>query len=138
MRVQIGDCPHKDSVQIQNCCDPYCPDLARLFRRRDDRPCCSPPGRSPAIAPPREPFRGSIKQGFPTVKAAENARARFGEMLPRLRALTGQDTRPWSLVRWQPAGQGHKPRRTNLPDCRDRGPPGCRRGSVWRAGELVL
>ena len=33
MRAQLGDCPHKDSAQLQNRCDPYCPDLARLFRR---------------------------------------------------------------------------------------------------------
>ena len=33
MRAQVGDCPHKDSAQLQNRCDPYCPDLARLFRR---------------------------------------------------------------------------------------------------------
>ena len=33
MRLQIGDCPHRNEAQIQNRCDPYCPDLARLFRR---------------------------------------------------------------------------------------------------------
>jgi hypothetical protein len=31
MRAQIGECPNKDSSQIQNRCDPFCPDLARLF-----------------------------------------------------------------------------------------------------------
>jgi hypothetical protein len=31
MRAQIGECPNRDSSQIQNRCDPYCPDLARLF-----------------------------------------------------------------------------------------------------------
>jgi hypothetical protein len=29
MRAQLGDCPHKDSAQIQHRCDPYCPDLAQ-------------------------------------------------------------------------------------------------------------
>jgi hypothetical protein len=28
---QIGECSNRDSSQIQNRCDPYCPDLARLF-----------------------------------------------------------------------------------------------------------
>ncbi len=31
MRAQIGDCPKKDSQQWYDRCDPYCPDLARLF-----------------------------------------------------------------------------------------------------------
>ena len=33
MRVQIGDCPNREAAQIQNRCDPYCPDLSRLFYR---------------------------------------------------------------------------------------------------------
>ena len=32
LHAQVGDCPNKDSGQIQNRCDPYCPDLAQLFR----------------------------------------------------------------------------------------------------------
>jgi hypothetical protein len=35
MRAQLGDCPPKDEPQLQNRCDPYSPDLARLFRRQD-------------------------------------------------------------------------------------------------------
>lgn len=31
MQAQIGDCPRRDDVQIQNRCDPFCPDLSRLF-----------------------------------------------------------------------------------------------------------
>jgi hypothetical protein len=31
MREEIGSCPHRDDAQIQTRCDPYCPDLARLF-----------------------------------------------------------------------------------------------------------
>jgi hypothetical protein len=31
MRAQIGECQNRDSSQIKNRCDPYCPDLARLF-----------------------------------------------------------------------------------------------------------
>jgi hypothetical protein len=31
MHAQIGERPNKDSAQIQNSCDPYCPDLVRLF-----------------------------------------------------------------------------------------------------------
>jgi hypothetical protein len=31
MRGLVGDCPHRDEQQIQNRCDPYCPDLVRLF-----------------------------------------------------------------------------------------------------------
>jgi hypothetical protein len=36
MRKLVGDCPNKDSAQIQNRCDPYCPDLPRLFLTRPD------------------------------------------------------------------------------------------------------
>jgi hypothetical protein len=32
MRAQVGDCPKRDDAQIQNRCDPCCPDLVRLFR----------------------------------------------------------------------------------------------------------
>jgi hypothetical protein len=32
MRVQVGDCPKRENAQTQNRCDPYCPDLVRLFR----------------------------------------------------------------------------------------------------------
>ena len=32
LQAQVGDCPNTDSEQIQNRCDPYCPDLSRLFR----------------------------------------------------------------------------------------------------------
>jgi hypothetical protein len=31
MRGLTGDCPHRDEQQIQNRCDPYCPDLVRLL-----------------------------------------------------------------------------------------------------------
>ena len=31
MRGLVGDCPHRDEQQIQNRCDPYCPDLVRLL-----------------------------------------------------------------------------------------------------------
>jgi hypothetical protein len=34
MHVQVGNCPNRDSVQIQNRFDPYCPDLSRLFLPR--------------------------------------------------------------------------------------------------------
>ncbi len=33
MRAQVGDCPKRDAAQIQERCDPYCPDLVRLFFR---------------------------------------------------------------------------------------------------------
>ncbi len=33
MRAQLGDYPLKDSTQLQNRCDPYCPDLVRLFHK---------------------------------------------------------------------------------------------------------
>ena len=33
MRAQVGDCPNRESTQIQERCDPYCPDLVRLFFR---------------------------------------------------------------------------------------------------------
>ena len=36
MRLLVLDCPNKDSPQIQNRCDPYCPDLPRLFLPRSD------------------------------------------------------------------------------------------------------
>jgi hypothetical protein len=32
LHVLVGDCPKQDSGQIQNRCDPYCPDLVRLLR----------------------------------------------------------------------------------------------------------
>ena len=32
MRAQVGDCPKREDAQMQNRCDPYCPDLVRLFR----------------------------------------------------------------------------------------------------------
>jgi hypothetical protein len=31
MRLLVRDCSHRDEQQIQNRCDPYCPDLVRLF-----------------------------------------------------------------------------------------------------------
>ena len=31
MQTQIGQCPHRDSAQLQNRCNPYCLDLVRLF-----------------------------------------------------------------------------------------------------------
>ena len=31
MRGLVGDCPKRDAAQIQDRCDPYCPDLPRLF-----------------------------------------------------------------------------------------------------------
>jgi hypothetical protein len=36
MRGLTGDCPRHDEQQIQNRCDPYCPDLVRLFLPRSD------------------------------------------------------------------------------------------------------
>ncbi len=33
LRAQVGDCPKREAVQIQNRCNPYCPDLVRLFFR---------------------------------------------------------------------------------------------------------
>jgi hypothetical protein len=36
MRKLVGDCPHRDEAQIQTRCDPYCPDLPRLFLPRPD------------------------------------------------------------------------------------------------------
>jgi hypothetical protein len=38
MRAQIGDCPKRDDAQIQNRCDPYSPDLVRLFRSPETQP----------------------------------------------------------------------------------------------------
>jgi hypothetical protein len=35
MRAQVGDCPKREDAQMQNRCDPYCPDLVRLFRHPD-------------------------------------------------------------------------------------------------------
>jgi hypothetical protein len=32
LHAQVGDCPKRDSAQLQERCDPYCPDLVRLFR----------------------------------------------------------------------------------------------------------
>jgi hypothetical protein len=34
-QAEIGDCPDRDSAQIQNRCDPYSPTLGRLFRARE-------------------------------------------------------------------------------------------------------
>ena len=31
MQAQIGACPNRDNAQLQNRCNPYCPDLVRLF-----------------------------------------------------------------------------------------------------------
>jgi hypothetical protein len=36
MRGLVGECPHHDEAQIQHRCDPYCPDLPRLFLPRSD------------------------------------------------------------------------------------------------------
>jgi hypothetical protein len=36
MRGLVGNCPKRDEQQIQNRCDPYCPDLVRLFLPRSD------------------------------------------------------------------------------------------------------
>jgi hypothetical protein len=36
LNAQVGDCPNKQAAQIQNRCDPYCPDLPRLFLPRPD------------------------------------------------------------------------------------------------------
>ncbi len=33
LRAQVGDCPKREAVQVQDRCDPYCPDLTRLFSR---------------------------------------------------------------------------------------------------------
>jgi hypothetical protein len=32
MHALVGGCPNKESGQVQQRCDPYCPDLPRLFR----------------------------------------------------------------------------------------------------------
>jgi len=32
LHAQVGDCQNKDSGQMPSRCDPYCPDLPRLFR----------------------------------------------------------------------------------------------------------
>ena len=31
MQAQIGACPNRHTAQLQNRCNPYCPDLVRLF-----------------------------------------------------------------------------------------------------------
>ena len=31
MQAQIGACPNRDNAQLQNRCNPHCPDLVRLF-----------------------------------------------------------------------------------------------------------
>ena len=31
LHAQVGDCPKRDGPQIQDRCDPYCPDLPDLF-----------------------------------------------------------------------------------------------------------
>jgi len=31
LRSEVGDCPKREGSQIQDRCDPYCPDLVRLF-----------------------------------------------------------------------------------------------------------
>jgi hypothetical protein len=46
---------------------------------------------------------------FPTEKAAERARDRFGDVSARLRELLTRDCRPWVRVRWQKPGQGCRP-----------------------------
>jgi hypothetical protein len=33
MEAQIGECQNRDSIQLRKRCDPYCPDLVRLFFR---------------------------------------------------------------------------------------------------------
>jgi hypothetical protein len=38
MRAQVGDCPKREDAQIQNRCDPYCPDLVRPFRTPEAEP----------------------------------------------------------------------------------------------------
>jgi hypothetical protein len=37
MRAQSGACPNRDDAQLQNRCNPYCPDLVRLFGALDVR-----------------------------------------------------------------------------------------------------
>ena len=31
MREQVGNCPHRDDMQLYSRCDPYCPTLVQLF-----------------------------------------------------------------------------------------------------------
>jgi hypothetical protein len=31
MQAQIGTCPNRNNAQLQTGCNPYCPDLMRLF-----------------------------------------------------------------------------------------------------------
>jgi hypothetical protein len=31
MQAQVGACPNRSNAQLQNRCNPYCPDLVRLF-----------------------------------------------------------------------------------------------------------
>jgi len=38
MDDQIGDCPHRNDTQLQTRCDPYCPDLVRLFSPYPEAP----------------------------------------------------------------------------------------------------
>ena len=44
---------------------------------------------------------------FPTEKTASRAREGFGDAIGKVRGWVARDTRPWVLVRWQRAGQGH-------------------------------
>jgi hypothetical protein len=41
----VGDCPNTDSEQLQKRCDPYCPDLPRLFLTS----AAADPARSPRL-----------------------------------------------------------------------------------------
>lgn len=40
MRAQVGDCPKRNATQIQDRCDPYCLDLARLFAKPKPKSDC--------------------------------------------------------------------------------------------------
>ena len=40
MRAQVGDCPKRNATQIQDRCDPYCLDLARLFAKPRPKSDC--------------------------------------------------------------------------------------------------
>jgi hypothetical protein len=45
---------------------------------------------------------------FPTEKAAFSARERFGDVRIRILRMIRRQKRPWSIVRYQPAGQGQQ------------------------------
>jgi hypothetical protein len=50
----VGDCPNKEAAQIRHRCDPYCPDLPRLFLRGRKR---ADPAAPAEVAVPRALFQ---------------------------------------------------------------------------------